>query len=136
MRVVIFVVGVVWAATSLPSYAASTKLSPQRCEQTAVTTGELIACAGSRAAEADAHLNKAYRDILRYVDGDERTKLVAAERAWLAFRDADCTFFGAGDGSISPVNEAFCRAGLAETRAKELESWPPNAPRSALTPTR
>ena len=86
--------------------------------------------------DPDRRLNKAYREVLRYVDGDEKAKLLAAERAWMAFRDADCTFWGASGGTIAPMNEASCRARLSEDRAKELDGWPPNAPRDALAPLR
>jgi uncharacterized protein YecT (DUF1311 family) len=106
------------------------------CMDTASAQAELTACAVGMAAKADARLNAAYQDILRYVDGDQRTALVKAQRAWIAYRDADCAFVGFGGGSIAPMNEALCRAGLSDDRAKELNLWPPNAPRSALAPVR
>jgi uncharacterized protein YecT (DUF1311 family) len=125
-------------AISVPALAKASPPPPSArgCEQAAHTQGELTACAAGQAAAADRRLNAAYRDVLRYVDGEEKAKLIAAERAWVGFRDADCAFFGSGGGSIAPMNEAFCRADLSLARAKELEGWPPNAPRSALVPRR
>jgi uncharacterized protein YecT (DUF1311 family) len=113
--------------------AQAPKKTPS-CEETAQTQSDLTACAISGAQAADRRLNHAYREVLRYVDGDPQAKLVAAERAWIAFRDADCAFWGAGGGTIAPMNEANCRATLSNARAKELDTWPPNAPRDALAP--
>jgi uncharacterized protein YecT (DUF1311 family) len=110
--------------------------APLACEQTAQTQSELTACAAEGAKAADQKLNKAYRDLLRYVDGADTAKLVTAQRAWIAFRDADCAFWGAGDGSIAPMNLANCLAELSNKRAEELDTWPPNASRDALAPRR
>lgn len=104
------------------------------CMDTAMTQGDMTACAGAKAADADKQLNAAYKDILRYVQGAERAKLVAAQRAWLKFRDADCAFWGDGGGSIGPMNRAHCLARLSLARTEELKSWPPNADRSAIAP--
>ncbi len=119
------------AAAAHPASGAKAALP---CEQAAATTDQITGCAAKGQAEADARLNAAYRDLLRYLDPDERKQLVAAQRSWLAFRDADCAFFGGGGGSLAPANRLSCEAGLTNARAVELEGWPPNAPRSALQP--
>jgi uncharacterized protein YecT (DUF1311 family) len=107
---------------------------PQPCLQAAMTQLEITACAEAAAAHADQRLNHAYDELMRYLDGEERDRLASSERAWVAFRDADCAFWGYGDFSLAPTNRAYCQADLSNDRAKELESWPPNAPRSALVP--
>jgi uncharacterized protein YecT (DUF1311 family) len=119
-----------------PALAASvtTAGAPPACAESARTQPEMTACARTDATAADRRLSAAYRELLRYVEGSDRRRLVAAQRAWLAFRDADCAFFSGGGGSIAPMNAAVCRADRSRTRAEELESWPPNAPRSALVP--
>jgi uncharacterized protein YecT (DUF1311 family) len=62
--------------------------------------------------------------------------LLAAQRKWVAFRDADCTFWGAGDFSLASTNKAYCIADVSELRAKEFKGWPPNSDRSALVPNK
>ena len=104
------------------------------CLQTATAQSELNACAGAAAKMADDRLNTSYQAVLKYLDPDDKALLVAAQRAWVAFRDSDCAFWGAR-GSVGPMNAAFCRASLSDERAAELESWPPNAPRDALAPS-
>lgn len=127
------------ALLSLGLAGKATIAAPPRqedCLQTAMSQSALNACAARKSAVADLRLNKAYRDVLRYLGPDETQQLVRAERAWIVFRDADCAFFSGGGGSMAPMNEGLCRAGLAEARAAELESWPPNATRDALNPVR
>jgi uncharacterized protein YecT (DUF1311 family) len=116
--------------------APAAKPRPSDCFDTAVIQPEINACAASKAAAADRRLNAAYREIMRFLEKEEQAELVKAQRAWIAFRDADCAFFSAGGGSIAPMNDAQCRADLSEFRAKELENWPPNSDRGALAPLR
>ena len=103
---------------------------------TATSQAQLSACAATMAQAADQRLNKAYGEVLRYVDDRDRSRLVAAQRAWLAFRDADCAFWRGSGGTTAPMNQHMCVAARSDERARELDAWPPNAPRDALTPRR
>ncbi|ADH87970.1 protein of unknown function DUF1311 [Ancylobacter novellus DSM 506] len=58
-------------------------------------------CLTKEAAEADKALNAAYQKMLAAIDQDAtpsdpkatwRDNLVAAQRAWIAYRDANCKF--------------------------------------------
>ena len=53
-----------------------------------------------------------------------RDLLRAAERAWIKYRDANCDYYAAGEGSISRVNAAWCMRDMTEKRAKELAESP------------
>lgn len=95
------------------------------------------ACAKADLAAAERRLDKSWHEIHRYIstEGDERQRLEASQKAWLAYRDAYCHDFYAHDtGELAYVNEPECRAGLALDRAKELDGWPPNIARKDLTP--
>ena len=118
------------AARSAPTKAVVT--APD-CFDKSGTTGELTQCAASAVQVADQRLNRSYEAVMCHLEPDDREKLKSAERAWIAFRDSDCAFF-AGDGSIASMNFLLCKASLSEARAKELDSWPPNAPRDAIGP--
>jgi len=50
--------------------------------------------------------------------------LRAAQRAWIAFRDADCAIFAAQRGidAMRVVDEAACLLGLTAERVRELRS--------------
>ena len=53
---------------------------------------------GNAYKKADAELNVLYRQITARLKDDKATTelLVAAQRAWVAFRDAECAFSASG----------------------------------------
>lgn len=93
----------------------------------AQTQRDLDACAGHRFEQADADLNAAYRRVLGRLQHDAGvTKLLTgAQRAWLAFRDAECTFASVGEqgGTIYPVALAECRTELTRARTRRLDEY-------------
>ncbi len=74
--------------------------------------------------KADATLNATYKKLLGKVDAEGKKKLVASERAWVAYRDAEATFEAdqaARGGTMAPLvyNETCVQ--LTEARIKELK---------------
>jgi len=59
--------------------------------------------------------------------GDAATSklLLKAQKAWLAFRDAECTFqtSAAQGGSIQPMLQAYCLDDLTVKRTVALKSY-------------
>ncbi len=84
-------------------------------------------CAGRDFAVADAALNAGYGQVTARLKGDPETagKLAAAQKAWLAFRDAECAFATAGDagGSAAPMVVAQCRARLTRARTGDFKAY-------------
>ena len=88
-------------------------------------------CLNVRAGEAykaeDARLNKAYHEImLRLSDSHEdKALLQASQRAWIAFRDAECAFSTnhSKDGSIYPMLVSDCMADLTKARVTKLGTY-------------
>jgi uncharacterized protein YecT (DUF1311 family) len=90
-------------------------------------------CAGRDFEKADAELNAQYkttRDLLRQRDaaGTPETRgaeeaLVKAQRAWVAYRDAECSSrgFQARGGSMEPLVLSACRTDLTQKRTAELK---------------
>jgi uncharacterized protein YecT (DUF1311 family) len=80
-------------------------------------------CAADEAAEADSLLNDRYQQVLRKVGEDRVELLRAAQRAWIRFRDAECTFQasemsgGSGERSL----ESLCVAHLSRERVEEFD---------------
>jgi uncharacterized protein YecT (DUF1311 family) len=91
------------------------------------TQSDLNMCADQALRTVDAALNASYKAILGRLKQNDgtRNKLVAAERAWLGFRDAECAFVAAGvqGGSIEPMIELNCRANLTKRRQKDLDGY-------------
>jgi len=87
-------------------------------------------CAWSAYADADKLLNQTYSRLSKDWIGDDegaaerRKRLVAAQRAWVAFRDAECSLQatemlgGSGEGLV----QGSCLYGATTERAKALET--------------
>ena len=85
------------------------------------TQADMSRCAASQFARADAVLNAQWRRTLA-VNRGRSGKLIAAQRAWIAFRDAECEAEAAGSigGSIHSVDVAACRSRLTKGRTSQL----------------
>ena len=92
-------------------------------------------CAEIDFERADADLNAAWREAIagaRAADRDidrqsdqratDEAKLREAQRAWLIFRDAQCTVEGYGErgGSMEPMVYNACRARITRERTAQL----------------
>ncbi|MBX3583923.1 MAG: DUF1311 domain-containing protein [Rhizobiaceae bacterium] len=99
--------------------------------QECAPSDETQMCLNVRAEEAhkaeDAKLNKAYHEIMgRLADSHEdKALLQAAQRAWIAFRDAECAFATnhSQDGSIYPLLLSECKAELTKARVAQLGAY-------------
>jgi uncharacterized protein YecT (DUF1311 family) len=107
-----------WLSLALPAYADDCPYQTQ---------SGLNRCAEDVYKKADEALNAAYKEITRRLKDDAETArlLTAAQKAWIAFRDAECTFANAENagGSIYPMVYAGCLSRLTKARTKELESY-------------
>jgi len=91
----------------------------------------LAAGPGNDYTRADQELNSVYREVLRSYADDPAfvKKLKAAQRAWLAFRDAELAalYPRAQEpgyyGSIYPACFATAKADLTKRRTEDLRRW-------------
>ena len=62
-------------------------------------------CAEYHFIEQDLKLNDEYHELQRNLDGRDLNKLIAAQRAWISFRDLDCDFSTSDveGGSMEPM---------------------------------
>jgi len=98
------------------------------CQRNEYGVYEDVACASEAFAEADKRLNEVYKQLLTTLDADTKKKLKAAQRAWLAYRDANARFVYAveGDGSAGRMVAANDLEQQTQARIKELKGWLPN----------
>ncbi|GGC70281.1 hypothetical protein GCM10010994_31080 [Chelatococcus reniformis] len=84
-------------------------------------------CAGKAFKASDAELNALYKQIEQRLksDADTTKLLVAAQRAWVAFRDAECVFSSSGSagGSVNPMIYAMCLDRLTKARTSDLKGY-------------
>lgn len=89
----------------------------------ATSTTEIVSCFGQQAQRADVRLNTAYRDARARVSAAQAKSLQTAQRAWIAFRNANCRADAAGEGTIARIEAAQCMFETAAARAAELERF-------------
>lgn len=89
----------------------------------ATTTAAMRACENSRYVKSDSELQIAYNQLLKQLDNVRQAKLRQAQRAWIAFRDANADFLSsaAQDGTLAPLLKITALADMTETRTKELQ---------------
>lgn len=135
-----FLVSIGWlfSQPAIAQQAEAPGQDPQwpACEQTAMTTLEMNACAFARQRLADQRMQKSYEAVACHPEPDTNARLAADQQAWTAYRDAHCKFASGWDdiprGSISTMVQRQCRARLADARAEELNHWPYYGPPRVL----
>ncbi|PVZ10554.1 MULTISPECIES: lysozyme inhibitor LprI family protein [unclassified Pseudomonas] len=102
----------------------------------AVSTADMQACAQSALQAADDELNTSYKRLLQRFSGPSapgednaaaRRKLIAAQRAWITFRDADCDaqYQAHIGGTLRGLVMLGCKQQHTEQRTKQLNSYFP-----------
>ena len=114
-----------WLVLILP-LVGTTKSFAQTCND-AANQMQMNECAETAFKNADDELNSVYGDVVRRLKADEVAKklLVATQKAWLRFRDAECAFISSASsgGSIYPMIVANCRASITQERVNGLKRY-------------
>lgn len=103
---------------------------PTTCEKNQSTVN---ACVIGLWRAADKELNSLFQAQIQYLsdsearwktDGMAKKQLVAAQKAWIAFRDKDCAYqVGDETGSSAPYEEHKCKYKRTVTRIVELKEY-------------
>jgi uncharacterized protein YecT (DUF1311 family) len=112
----------------LISTSAVSQSKENPCWKTAMAQSEMNHCAGEDARKADAELNRVYQNLLSKMKGDvSATKKVReAQRAWVAFRDAQLEALYPAEnkqgeyGSIYPMCYAIVVTTMTKERTAQL----------------
>ena len=84
-------------------------------------TYQMVGCLKAKTAQWDKRLNAAYQKAVDAAGSKQRDQLRAAQRLWIQYRDANCLYYGMGEGTIARLDAGECMRSLTEARAKELE---------------
>ena len=84
-------------------------------------TFQMVECLKAKTAQWDKRLNAAYQKALQDAQPAQRDPLRAAQRLWIQYRDANCLYYGLGEGTIARLDAGECMRSMTEARAKELE---------------
>ena len=92
--------------------------------QSPANTVEMDRCAGRDFQAADAKLNALYRSMMSRYDAANQTALKAAEKSWMLYRDAECTFEtnGTAGGTINSTMFTQCRTAKTNARLRDLNA--------------
>lgn len=98
-----------------------------QAEDCNATQTAMNACAGKQLSGVDAELNTQYKAQLGYLKNSERKEAFkAAQRKWIAFRDADCLYQvgkAAEGGSMWPLAQAQCLTEHTRVRVEQLKAY-------------
>ncbi|WFU83486.1 lysozyme inhibitor LprI family protein [Bradyrhizobium sp. CIAT3101] len=91
---------------------------PRSCDG---STAEMVECLKAQTAQWDKRMTIAYQQAMKNAADAQRDQLRAAQRLWIQYRDANCLYYGMGEGTIARVDAGECLRRMTEVRARELE---------------
>jgi uncharacterized protein YecT (DUF1311 family) len=109
------------AAVGLPApvAVAGDQGDPERsCDG---NTFQIVECLKARTAQWDKRMTIAYQQALKDAAPQQREQLRAAQLLWIGYRDANCLYYGMGEGTIARIDAGECMRNMTEARAHELE---------------
>ena len=116
------VVIILLLAPHVPGVRGQTEEDP--CAPEAQRSSQLLACAGRKFKEATAELKRVRDELYADLSPRSRTKLRAAERAWLVYRKSNCDAEASiyENGTIQPLIHLRCMTRLTQERASETRA--------------
>jgi uncharacterized protein YecT (DUF1311 family) len=84
-------------------------------------TFEMVECLKAKTAQWDKRMTIAYQQALKDAGPKQHDQLRAAQRLWIQYRDANCLYYGLGEGTIARLDAGECMRSMTEVRARELE---------------
>jgi uncharacterized protein YecT (DUF1311 family) len=84
-------------------------------------TFEMVECLKAQTAQWDKRMTVAYQQALKDAVPQQRDQLRAAQRVWIQYRDANCLYYGMGEGTIARIDAGECMRNMTKARATELE---------------
>jgi uncharacterized protein YecT (DUF1311 family) len=84
-------------------------------------TFQMVECLKAKSAQWDKRMTIAYQQALKDAAPKQQEQLRAAQRLWIQYRDANCLYYGLGEGTIARIDAGECMRNMTQARAKELE---------------
>lgn len=85
------------------------------------STYEMVDCLKAKTAYWDKRMTVAYQTAMKDAAPKQREQLRAAQRLWIQYRDANCLYYGMGEGTIARIEAGECMRKMTEDRARELD---------------
>ena len=84
-------------------------------------TFQMVECLKARTAQWDKRMTIAYQLAIKDAGEKQREQLRGAQRLWIQYRDANCLYYGMGEGTIARIDAGECMRNMTKARAEELE---------------
>jgi uncharacterized protein YecT (DUF1311 family) len=84
-------------------------------------TFQIVECLKANTAQWDKRMTIAYQQAMKDAGEKQREQLRGAQRLWIQFRDANCLYYGMGEGTIARIDAGECMRNMTKARAEELE---------------
>ena len=109
--------------TVSPLAAETAPVSPDGTLLTVNRAGSdfMVDCLKAQTAEWDKRMTIAYEKAMKEASSQQHDQLRAAQRLWIQYRDANCLYYGMGEGTIARIDAGECMRSMTEARARELE---------------
>ncbi len=110
--------------STLPLAAADSDMSQEYSgcmDKSNGNTAGMTDCIIAETARQDARLNENYKRLVAKLSGKRKNTLQVAQRAWVKFRDTNCSFYFDPDGGTAALLDGRdCFLQATANRAKEL----------------
>ena len=84
-------------------------------------TFQMVECLKAKTAQWDKRMTIAYQKAIKDAGEKQREQLRGAQRLWIQYRDANCLYYGLGEGTIARIEAGECMRDMTKARAAELE---------------
>jgi uncharacterized protein YecT (DUF1311 family) len=85
------------------------------------STADMVECLKAKTAQWDKRMTVAYEKAMKDAGPQQHDQLRVAQRLWIQYRDANCLYYGLGEGTIARIDAGECMHSTTEARARELE---------------
>jgi uncharacterized protein YecT (DUF1311 family) len=84
-------------------------------------TFQMVECLKAATAQWDKRMTIAYQQAIKDAGEKQREQLRSAQRLWIQYRDANCLYYGMGEGTIARIDAGECMRNMTKARTEELE---------------
>jgi uncharacterized protein YecT (DUF1311 family) len=117
-------IGDIASVPSVAAPAAEPSESYASCIQAAhAVDPKMLECADTELSRQDKELNAVYAELMKRSDGNAKEALRKAQRAWVAFRDAEALYINGKDGgSLDRIMAVESQIALTTARTAQLRN--------------
>jgi uncharacterized protein YecT (DUF1311 family) len=114
----ILIIAAAMVAVAAAAHAGNQGEPEQSCDG---NTFQMVECLKAKTAQWDKRMTIAYQKAMKDAGEKQREQLRSAQRLWIQYRDANCLYYGLGEGTIARIEAGECMRNMTRARAEELE---------------